>query len=134
MNEVIRHSRPMTDVPVFVEFRGADWNREETFSFLRDSNLNYVVVDLPPLVNLHRREPVVTGEYAYMRLHGRNKKWYNPETRYLYDYSEEELKVFENELKSMKPRKRTFVFFNNCHGGYAALNAVKMMKNTMSSS
>lgn len=128
MDSISKTAEVFGSIPVFVELRGSDWNNSETLHFLKEHRLNYVAVDLPQLKNLHRRNPVVTGDFAYMRLHGRNMKWYNPETRYLYDYSDDELNVFADELKSMHPLKGSFMFFNNCHGGYAALNAVKMMK------
>lgn len=73
-----------------------------------------------------------TGDLAYVRLHGRNAKdwWNSPEgERYLYDYSEEELREWIPKIRELlKEAGRAVVFFNNCHLGHAVKNAKLLQK------
>ena len=49
--------------------------------------------------------------------------------RYNYLYSEDELKEFLPPIKALSAKTSTlFVFFNNCHAGSAAKNAVMLAK------
>ena len=87
------------------------------------------MVDEPKLPRLMPFMNKVTSDTAYLRLHGRNPDWFNAplETRYNYLYSDKELEEFIPEIDKMdKSSKKTFIFFNNCHAGSAAKNAVKL--------
>lgn len=115
------------DIPSYIEFRGSDWNREDIYGFLKDNKMNYVITDLPQKPNLHKRELEVTNKNVYYRLHGRNNDWYNPKERYNYNYNNEELAIFASEIKMLSTKAtNVFVFFNNCHGGFALTNALKI--------
>jgi uncharacterized protein YecE (DUF72 family) len=72
--------------------------------------------------------PEVTSRIAYVRFHGRNPNWFNSPVseRYNYFYSDEELAEFVPLIRRMDALAgKTYVFFNNCHAGYAAKNARK---------
>jgi uncharacterized protein YecE (DUF72 family) len=44
-------------------------------------------------------------------------------------YNEEELKEFIPKIRQVAAKtKTTYLFFNNCHGGQAAKNALKLME------
>jgi uncharacterized protein YecE (DUF72 family) len=75
---------------------------------------------------------LLTTEDAYVRLHGRNaKNWWrgDRDTRYDYDYSEEELREWLQRIAELADKaRRTYLFFNNCHAGQAARNAKLMQE------
>ena len=121
------------DLPLFVEFRNADWISEALFEKLKSSGIGYCSVDEPRLKGLVPPIAVATTAVGYVRLHGRNaKNWWRGSgkgggDRYDYLYSEEELKEWVAKVKSMaRTASKTYVFFNNCHAGQAARNATLM--------
>ena len=118
-------------VPVVVEFRNKAWISDRTFDFLKNNELGFCIVDEPPLPRLVPYKPIATSDVAYFRFHGRNKNWFRAsrEERYNYLYSEEELKKFVPDIERMaRSGLNTLVFFNNCHAGSAARNALMMKK------
>ncbi len=125
--EYMRQSREkLKDIPVIIEFRNSDWAKPETFEFLKSADLGYCAVDEPQLPRLMPFINEVTSDIGYLRLHGRNKNWFNAPVseRYDYLYSEEELNSFIPKMKSMAEKsKRMYILFNNCHTGSAVRNA-----------
>lgn len=115
-----------------VEFRNDTWHHPETFEFLEQNGLIYVTVDEPSLRGLMPPTARATAGLGYVRLHGRNAEtWWNSKDgdRYLYNYSEEELREWLPKIDSLlKSAGRTVVFFNNCHLGHAARNAKLLQK------
>jgi len=128
--EYLRRIRDLAaGIPVVVEFRNRAWLREETFSFLREHDMGYCAVDEPRLKGLVPFVSETTSSIGYLRLHGRNKKWFDSpmSVRYNYCYTDEELKGFVGPVRTMDGRvRKMLVFFNNCHAGHAAKNAVRM--------
>jgi uncharacterized protein YecE (DUF72 family) len=87
------------------------------------------VVDEPKIPRLMPFEPRRTSDVAYFRFHGRNQNWFScsREERYNYLYSKDELGEFIPPLRSVSSgAKMTYTFFNNCHAGAAARNALMM--------
>lgn len=118
-------------VPLVIEFRNKAWISDRTFDFLKNNELGFCVVDEPPLPRLVPYKPIATSDVAYFRFHGRNKNWFRAsrEERYNYLYSEEELRKFVPDIEKMaRSGLNTLVFFNNCHAGSAARNALMMKK------
>lgn len=118
-------------VPLVVEFRNSAWISDRTLDFLKNNDLGFCIVDEPPLPRLVPYKPIATSDVAYFRFHGRNKNWFRAsrEERYNYLYSEEELKKFVPDIEKMsRSGLNTLVFFNNCHAGSAARNALMMKK------
>lgn len=113
-----------------VEFRRAEWNRPDCFDFLEGRGIGYCCVDEPSLPGLLPAQAAVTTPVGYVRFHGRNSaNWWGRGTgdRYDYDYSRKELSEWLGRLKSMAEKAQTtYVFFNNCHAGHAAANAMLM--------
>ena len=117
----------LKDLPASVEFRNAGWNREETWSFLRDHNLGACIVDEPRSGRLMPFVPKLTSDIGYFRLHGRSRNWFGNDKalRYDYLYRKEELDEFIPHIRRISEQSRTtFVAFNNCHAGSAARNAL----------
>lgn len=135
----IRYIRAQLEAfPVCVEFRHQSWFnksfKEETLAFLTQQNIIHAVCDEPqvgqgsvPMVNR------ITNETAFVRYHGRNVHGWTKkdmtdeawrEVRYLYDYSEQELKTLIDKVKVLEHKaKNIYVVFNNNSGGHAAQNA-----------
>ncbi|MFO7676158.1 MAG: DUF72 domain-containing protein [bacterium] len=112
-----------------VEFRNKAWLRDETWQLLAERGLGYCVVDEPQLPRLLPFDPRRTSGTGYFRFHGRNQAWFTAsrEERYNYLYSADELRGFVEPVKAVSAgAQRTFLFFNNCHAGAAARNALLM--------
>jgi len=119
------------ELPVVIEFRNRDWHDERTMEYLKDQKLGYCVVDEPKLKGLMPYHPAATTDLAYFRFHGRNKNWFRAplEVRYDYRYSSDELTELLEGIMTVSPEaKKTLAFFNNCHAGQAAKNALEMVK------
>lgn len=120
------------DLPLVVEFRNIEWDRPPTYDALRRLELGYCCVDEPSLRGLMPRQDITTSEVGYVRFHGRNAaKWWKHQAaweRYDYLYSSEELVEWVPRVRDMDERtKKTYVLYNNCHAGQAAVNARMML-------
>jgi uncharacterized protein YecE (DUF72 family) len=114
---------------LFVEFRHGAWLRDDVLSALQDSAVGYVTVDEPALSGLVPPDAHVTSDAGYVRLHGRNAAtwWGGGSERYLYNYSKAELQAWAEKVRRMaKKAAAVYMFFNNCHAGHAARNAMLM--------
>lgn len=123
----------LSGIPLVVEFRHRSWLRSDVEQLLSERELGFCAVDEPELPGLMPPVAKVTGNIAYLRFHGRNReKWWhsnNSSERYDYLYSHQELLEWIPKIEKMKATsERTFIFFNNCHGGQAAKNALSMQK------
>jgi uncharacterized protein YecE (DUF72 family) len=133
MEYLLNAKENLKDDTLVVEFRNSQWLNKETFAFLRDNEIAYCAVDEPVLPRLMPFTDDVTSDTAYIRFHGRNRDWFNSpvSTRYNYLYSDKELDEFLPSIKKMdKAAGKTYLFFNNCHSGNAAVNA-KMMRDIL---
>jgi len=120
--------RELSEIPVVVEFRNAEWVADETFNRLRDLRLGFCCVDEPRLKGLMPRVVETTAPVSYVRFHGRNaKKWWQHEhayERYDYLYSQEQLHEWVAPVQSLAAgTERTYLFFNNHYEGQAGQNA-----------
>ena len=118
------------DDPFFVEFRHKSWVNDKVYNFLRQNNIGYVCVDEPQLPNLLPPQDIVTTDTGYVRMHGRNNvTWWDASKgdRYDYSYTKQEMENWkERLLKMLLEVKKLYLFFNNCHHGHAASNAIEM--------
>ncbi len=124
------HEALSAEARLFVEFRHASWLTPRVFEFLEQRGMGYCSVDEPALPGLVPPEARVTGEQAYVRLHGRNRDtWWGRSggDRYDYNYTPGELSEWVRKIRELAERsKQVYVFFNNCHAGQAARNALLM--------
>jgi len=126
-----RFKGEMGDIPLIFEFRNQTWLKSGTFHFLEENGIGFCIVDEPKLPKLMPYFPRATSEIGYFRFHGRNPNWFNVPTsvRYDYLYSEGELKEFIPDIKNISQKTaKTLIFFNNCHAGSAAKNAIQMAR------
>jgi uncharacterized protein YecE (DUF72 family) len=118
--------------PLFVEFRHDSWLTPDLDGWLEEKQLGYCSVDEPALPGLVPPVTRLTGQDAYVRLHGRNaENWWGRGggDRYDYDYSPAELGEWLKKIADLADRaRRTYLFFNNCHAGQAARNAKLMQE------
>jgi len=118
---------------VVVEFRNNAWARDEVYRYLRERGIGFCCVDEPDLRGLFPRVAVATSKLGYVRFHGRNAvKWFNHKEaweRYDYLYSRDELAEWIPKVRQIADAAEdTYVFFNNCHQGQAAINASQMQQ------
>jgi len=119
--------RAFAGIPLVVEFRNDEWQKDSVYMGLKDRGIGLVNVDEPALKRLPKPTNLVTSDYAYIRLHGRNKaNWWsgNNTTRYDYLYSEGELAEWlPRIMEIIKTAKLLLVAFNNHYKGQAVQNA-----------
>ncbi|MDA0838785.1 MAG: DUF72 domain-containing protein [Planctomycetota bacterium] len=119
---------------IVIEFRDRSWEADAVYRFLQQLDLGYCAVDEPTLPGLVPPIARVTSNTGYVRFHSRDaEKWYGGEgkERYNYNYSEVELKEWLPRSQEMVADPKTenlFVFFNNCHAGHAAVNALQFQE------
>lgn len=121
----------LAGILLVIEFRNKSWVRDSAFRFLEENGLGFCVVDEPQLPRLMPFVPKSTSSIGYFRLHGRNPNWFNAprEERYHYLYGKEDLNSFLPHIETISKEKiRTFIFFNNCHAGFAAKNGLMMKR------
>ncbi len=116
-------------LPLVCEFRNRGWASKEIEQELRQAGIGYCAVDEPQIGVLMPLVPLVTSDIAYLRLHGRNRKWFQDSSqRYDYLYSNQELLELLPKIKAMASSSETmYVAFNNCHAGSAVVNAKMML-------
>ncbi|MCL4078014.1 DUF72 domain-containing protein [Coriobacteriia bacterium Es71-Z0120] len=120
---------------VLVEFRHPSWltgrQHAQTMRFLADRGLSYVSVDAPQFADASTMPPVTaaTSDWAYVRMHGRNRETYFARTgsaadRFDYLYTSEELAEWAPRVRDLAQQTNvTWVMFNNCKHDYAPRNA-----------
>ena len=122
-------AKDLADFKVIVEFRHDSWIKPAIFDFLRANGLAYCSVDEPQIPGLVPPIAVATGSVAYVRFHSRNaSKWFGGggKGRYDYLYTREEMAEWLPKVKDLNSEAQsTYIFFNNCHAGSAAINAAE---------
>jgi uncharacterized protein YecE (DUF72 family) len=109
-----------------VEFRHRSWQRPDVPPWLAELGIDLVAVDVPDLPGLYPRGLVRSSSRIYLRLHSRSAcNWYRDESRYDYDYRDEELAEWIAAL-AQEPASEGLILFNNCQRAQAAANARRM--------
>jgi uncharacterized protein YecE (DUF72 family) len=106
---------------LLVEFRHPSWldetNRAETLAFLEQRGLTFVIADTPP--STLPTVAALTSATGYVRFHGRNaatwfKRTRSAAERFDYLYSEDELREWVPQLRSLAERAESvYAMFNN---------------------
>ena len=118
---------------VAVELRHRSWSDDaSTAELMQENKLAWVQIDEPKFGTSVASEVPVTGDFAYLRFHGRNaKEWWtgDAETRYRYLYSDEEIGELAERVKKVGDKvEMLFAFFNNHWQAYAPRNANDLKK------
>ena len=117
----------MGDIPLIVEFRNSEWQREQVYAGLRRRHIATAVADYPHIAKLPAADAVTTSDLGYVRFHGRNEEnWWkgNNASRYDYLYSDSELDEWIGKIDQMSRNSHVLVLvFNNHWRGQAVNNA-----------
>lgn len=117
-------------LPRVVEFRHDSWQTKRVTDALAERGIGSCMTDMPGLRHLPALKPVITGNVAYVRFHGRNAaSWHgtNARDRYDYLYSDSELESFVPLITSVAASAQVVqIFFNNHAKGQAVVNARKL--------
>lgn len=113
----------------FIELRNAKWFNNEIIKLLWENNILLCSSDYPDIKDLPKPNPHLTGNYGYIRFHGRNSnKWYKHNKayeRYDYKYNKEELISWIPKIRKITDSaKETYIFFNNHYNANAVKNAI----------
>ena len=122
--------RAFDGYPLAVEVRHGSFQNDDFVRFLDERNVSWVNVDQPLFHESVKPADTVTGEVAYVRLHGRNyEKWFAHEEsweRYNYLYTKDELKPWVERIERMARSKETYIITNNHFRGQAIVNAAEL--------
>lgn len=118
-------------LPLAVEFRGAEWQRESVYEELKKLGAALVNVDLPYDENKFSKNPrptsILIAPFGYIRFHGRNfRNWWTGDStdRYDYLYRQDELAPWVDWIHKMDEQADTlYIAFNNHANAQAVSNA-----------
>jgi len=132
---LVKLGKAFSQVRCFVEVRHNSWNSPEMMDFFHENGLHLVNVDLPKFKKHMPLTGIARGDCAYFRLMGRNakdwdrglagavKRTASESGRYLYRYSEQELREIAEVVRtSAMSVADTVVVFHNDPNGYSLLN------------
>ena len=114
-----------------VELQGTSWMAQSVFDMLNEHDISYCISDTPDIPRLAPFNPVVTSSIAYIRLHGKNMKWFDgaAKERHDYLYSDSELRGLLDPLKQVSSKaEKTIMIFNNYYNGSSLKNAIQMKR------
>jgi uncharacterized protein YecE (DUF72 family) len=98
------------------EFRESSWHHESVYELLRRHNAAHCIYELAGFAT----EPVVTADFAYVRLHG-------PGGKYQGSYSTRKLRGWADRIGEWSTQLRAvYVYFDNDQAGYAPRNALTL--------
>jgi uncharacterized protein YecE (DUF72 family) len=119
--------------PLSVEIRHRSWLRPEPMTFLHDSGLGFVNIDLPMAKTSPPPTDFATTDTGYVRLHGRNAgAWFSKgadrDRKYDYRYGPEEIEGWVRRVETIRGKTAvTYVIANNHFRGQAPANALEIM-------
>ncbi len=109
---------------LFLDLRHISWNEKSFYQFCRENGFNLSNVDLPHLPGHMPLNSLAWDGVAYFRMMGRNAEARNhtqSSDRYLYCYSEEELRDLVQRIKQANAHK-TYIVFHNDRQAYSLVN------------
>jgi len=133
--------KAFADYELAIELRHRTWSDAPgTAQLLNEHGAAWVQIDEPKFPSSIRQDLKGKGsDVYYLRLHGRNaKEWWDhaePEDRYNYFYSEEELEPIAEKVRDMLTRARTrpneivkkaYLFLNNHFSAQSVANATTL--------
>lgn len=120
-----------SELPLAIEFRNSEWQKESVYQGLKEYNAAFVNVDMPQLQGLPGTTYLSTSYFSYYRYHGRNSdKWWSGDnaSRYNYLYNEGELADSLHMVKESidkNANQTVIIAFNNHWKGKAVTNATQ---------
>jgi uncharacterized protein YecE (DUF72 family) len=101
------------------ELRDPSWHVPEVYRLLERHNVAFCIYQLAGFVS----PLLVTADFAYVRLHGPQKK------KYRGSYSAQALRKWTQHIRGWESSlKAVYVYFDNDQAGYAALNALALRR------
>ncbi|MBN1982748.1 MAG: DUF72 domain-containing protein [Chitinivibrionales bacterium] len=123
-------SHAFEGLPLAVELRCDQWQRDSVYEGLQRSDIAYVNVDGPDLPGLPKQTSLSTAHLAYVRFHGRNgQNWWSGDnaSRYDYLYTDDQLEPWVGRIQHLLQRSSVvIVAFNNHWNGQAVTNAKRL--------
>lgn len=99
-----------------LEFRNSSWYSPEVYRLLEEYNCAFCIYELEN----HMSPIVVTADFVYVRLHGREYKYHG-------NYTEEDLQEWAGLCREWLATKDVFFYFDNTDGeGFAPFNAIRL--------
>ena len=120
------------EYPLVAEVRHDSWDHEEVRGRFRQMHVGWCNIDQPRLAHCLGPTSHVTGDIAYVRLHGRrHETWFADGVpafeRYNYLYAPEALQEWAGRVRELSERaSRVFVFTNNHYAGQGPANAIEL--------
>lgn len=138
---LIEIRRAFHEFPMAVEMRHNSWLADEALGTLIDYRLGFVNADQPEYTRAMPPASIVTSPVGYVRLHGRNPKFWENEFASTqakgtpapaggdYLYSAAELGEWKKRIEHVAMyAERTFVATANDGGGKSVVNALQLKK------
>lgn len=122
------------EYPLAIEVRHRSWQQPAVRQFLTDHNLAFCNLDQPQISYSLGETDWVSGPFAYLRLHGRNRQnWFAPSddagARYDYLYSTQEMDELAARARRLTVQAaETYLIFNNHPRGQGVANALEMLQ------
>lgn len=119
--------------PLAVEVRHRSWQQAAVRQFFADHQWAFCNLDQPQISAALGDTEWVSGPFAYLRLHGRNRRnWFakmdDVGARYDYLYSPAELAALAARVRRLQAQApETYLIFNNHPRGQAVANALEML-------
>ncbi len=118
------------DYPMAVEVRDESWGDPLVLGALEDEQVAFCNIDQTRIGGTLEGTQHVTAPFAYLRLHGRNKQWFQArdrDERYDFLYSKNALSKVKEKIQNMSASaKKVFVAANNHPRGQAPANALEL--------
>ena len=124
------------DFPLVIEVRHSSWDKPEFYSWLAERNVGFCNIDQPVIGRSLKPGERATSPVGYVRLHGRNyKEWFRErpdgevsEQRYNYLYSEEELGLWLERIRTLEgSASAIYTILNNHPEAKALVNAFQII-------
>ncbi|HSB13065.1 MAG TPA: DUF72 domain-containing protein [Bryobacteraceae bacterium] len=138
---LIELRRAFHEFPLVVEMRHNSWLADEALGTLIDYRLGFVNIDQPEYARAMPPTSMVTSSVAYVRLHGRDPKYWDrefgrtvsaagqPPAGGDYLYSTGELDEWKKRIEHVsKYAAKTFVVTANDGGGKSVVNAMQLAR------
>ena len=120
--------------PLAIEVRHRSWQQPAVRQFLADHHLAFCNLDQPQISYSLGETDWVSGPFAYLRLHGRNRQnWFaksdDAGARYDYLYTSQEIDEQAARARKLAAQAdETYLIFNNHARGQAVANALEMLE------